>query len=355
MHSPAGNRLLLPVPSSVVNARRVIRLPAHIAAVRSLTHDTYEVVVATANGSPPLDARAGQFATLEVRGVARPRSYSFARDPRGEVLGHYTFFIRTVPGGEFSAWLRDGDHTGEAVTITGPMGAFTLDDGGLPMLLLAGGSGLSAVKALAEEACRRQLKRDCLFLYGARTRDDLYMQDEITAIAKRWQHAHRLELVQVLSNERVDSAWSGARGLVTDHLRAVLATQPPWAAGKFKAWLCGPPPMIEAGIVVLLEHGVPRSDICLDVFADQRSPAPRIDNRQCALCDECLLVRPVAGCIVETSAIDADGNSASSYAPLLPGRTAGLYYNSLFVDGSRCIRCYACAKACPHGAITIPA
>ena len=231
MHTVAGRRLLLPVPSGAVNARRVIRLPAHVAGVRPLTHDTYEVVVVTATGSPPLDARAGQFATLEVRGVARPRPYSFARDPRDEAPGHYTFFIRTVPDGEFSAWLRDGDHTGEAMTIAGPIGAFTLDDGGLPMLLLAGGSGLSAVKALAEEACRRQLPRDCLFLYGARSRDDLYMQDEIAALARRWQHDHRLELVQVLSDEGLDSAWSGARGLVTDHLRAVLATQPPWAAG----------------------------------------------------------------------------------------------------------------------------
>ena len=356
MHALSLDPLSLPAPVGAINARRVLRLPARIAHLRALSHDTYELVIATAADSPPLDARAGQFATLEVVGVTQPRSYSFARDPRSETPGEYTFFIRLVAGGEMSAWLAARNRIGADITITGPLGAFTLDASGLPMLLLAGGSGMSAVKALAEEACRRQLARNCLLLYGARTRADLYVQEEIAALAARWPRSHRFEFVQVLSEEACRSPWTGARGFVTDYLRSQFLARPPWVPGSFKAWLCGPPPMVEAGATALQEHGVPTRDVYLDVFADAHSPAPVIDNRQCVLCDECLLVRPVAGCIVETSSVRAIGGSSGmrEYVPITPAHTAGLYYNSLFIDETRCIRCYACVKACPHGAISTP-
>ena len=356
LSAPTLDPLAWPVAASTINARRVQRLPARIAALRTLNHDTYELVLTTAPGSPPLDARAGQFATLEVPGISRARAYSFARDPRRETAGEYTFYIRVVHGGEFSTWLAAQGRAGTDITITGPLGAFTLDTSTAPMLLLAGGSGMSAVKALAEEASRRQLARDCLFLYGARTRADLYAQQELAEVAACWPRGQRFEFVQVLSDEPGDSPWAGARGLVTDHLHEHFLGRGPWLAGQFKAWLCGPPPMVEAGVRVLRAHGVPSEDINLDVFADARSPAPFITNSLCTLCDECLLVRPVAGCIVESGGFGAEQHkNAANAVPITPLLTAGLYYNTLLIDDSRCIRCYACVKACPHGAISTPA
>ena len=349
MDAPLLDPLSLPAPNPAISMRRVLRIPGRIARMRALTHDTYEVVVASAAGSPPLHARAGQFATLTVMGMKQPRPYSFARDPRSETPGEHTFYLRLVPGGEMSMWLAACDRIGESVELTGPLGAFTLDDSRMPMLLLAGGSGMSAVKALAEEACRRQLQRDCLFLYGARTRADLYAEAEIADLIRRWSRGHRLRFVQVLSHEPRDSAWTGARGLVTDYLRTHFLGREDWTKGSFKAWLCGPPPMVDAGVAALRQHGLSASHIHLDVFADLRSPAPVIDDRQCALCDECLLVRPVADCIVEISAT----SGAQGHTRLAPLKTAGLYYNSLMIDESRCIRCYACLKACPHGAISV--
>lgn len=342
-------------PVAAINTRRVQRLVARITQLRMLNHDTYELVLATAAGSTTLDARAGQFATLEVADIGQARAYSFARDPRSEAPGEYRFYIRLVAGGAFSAWLISEARCGAQVTLTGPLGAFTLDSSSAPMLLLAGGSGMSAVKALAEEACRRQLPRDCLFLYGAQTRADLYAEAELAALAARWSRGHRFEFIQVLSNEAPGSPWRGARGMVTDYLRDHFLTREPWRPGQFKAWLCGPPAMVEAGVALLRAQDVPAGDIHLDVFADARSPAPLIDNNKCTLCDECLLVRPVAACIVESGGFgDKPGQGAANSIPITPTLTAGLYYNKLLIDDSRCIRCYACLKACPHGAISTP-
>ena len=90
-----------------------------------------------------------------------------------------------------------------------------------------------------------------------------------------------------------------------------------------------------------------------DKFEDIRSPAPVIDNRKCTLCDECLLVKPLANCIVETSAFSHSRQTGiTDIQTVRPGRTSGLYYSTLLINNDQCIRCYACVDACPHKAIS---
>ncbi len=95
-------------------------------------------------------------------------------------------------------------------------------------------------------------------------------------------------------------------------------------------------------------------DIYYDKFEDARSPAPVIDNAKCVLCDECLMVKPTANCIVEVSKLDSKTKIENivSYERVDPAYTSGIYYNTLFIDEKECIRCYACVEACPTRAIS---
>ncbi|MBC8006434.1 MAG: FAD-dependent oxidoreductase [Prolixibacteraceae bacterium] len=79
-----------------------------------------------------------------------------------------------------------------------------------------------------------------------------------------------------------------------------------------------------------------------------------IIDQKCVLCDECLNVKPVEGCIVEiASLVRDDEGRISGYTRVEQGKTDSLYYNRLWIDQSQCIRCGRCESVCPVNAITI--
>ncbi|MDB4985002.1 MAG: 2Fe-2S iron-sulfur cluster binding protein, partial [Myxococcaceae bacterium] len=87
---------------------------------------------------------------------------------------------------------------------------------------------------------------------------------EIEAIARRWRGAFRF--VPVLSAESADSDWSGARGLLTEQLPALIE---PHA----HAYLCGPSGMIDSALELLSARGVAREHIHFDKFTTQADAA----------------------------------------------------------------------------------
>ena len=344
--------LELPKPDGKLLGSRVSHYQGVLKAVRNLTYDTYELTVSCPEGSAPLNHTAGQYATLYTAAIDKPRSYSFAKAPSLEREGEYTFFVRVVPGGKFSGWLDAEDRTGEPLTIAGPLGAFGLDDSDKTIVGIAGGSGMSAIKALLEEAAEKQVQRNAVFLYGARTQADLYCAEEIESIRAKWHPDYTFTSAMVLSAEPEDTDWDGPTGNVTDHLDTAFLRPGLLSSDDMTVFFCGPPMMVDAGVEVLTANGLPRTSIHFDKFEDASSPAPTVDNSMCVLCDECLLVKPVEDCIVEASSVWEGLDGLATATPVQPGVTSGVYYNSLFVDDSKCIRCYACVDICPVGAIS---
>ncbi len=244
-----SNRELSPPEASTGTIDRVVRL----------THDIIELGIEL---DTPLPAyRAGQFAELSVAQIERPRSYSFARAPHLEAAGHLTFHVRLVPGGMMSTWLHGGDRRGAKVNVSGPHGSFRQHHAVGDMLCIAGGSGMAPIKALLECAAERGFDRNVLYLYGARTRQDLYCTAEMAGIRER--SGGRFRFVPVLSGEPTDSDWTGARGMVTDQLGLLDPSNVP-----ADAYLCGPPPMVDSAIAALERFGLEASRIHFDKFLD---------------------------------------------------------------------------------------
>ncbi len=238
-----------------------------LTAVRNLTHDIVEMTIACDEPMPG-GILAGQYAEIAYAGLSKPRSYSFAKAPENENPGEVTFYVRLVPGGEFTEWLFGDSREGTCMTVSGPYGDFWLRDSEAPMICIAGGSGMSAVKAVLEHACNNKIQRNALFLFGARTQADIYCREEMESIRLNWHKDYKFEFEFVLSDELDDSNWVGPRGFVTDYFRRHCVESGLFKPETCQAYMCGPPPMIDAGIKMLTEAGLSESDIFYDKFLD---------------------------------------------------------------------------------------
>lgn len=208
----------------------------------------------------------GQYVDLHLPGTdgAERRSFSMANAPgpdadAGSLL---QLVIRRYPGGRFSA-LLDADGglaVGDELGFTGPYGSMALKPSGRPVLLVAGGSGIGPILSLLAELASAASARPVRFFYGARTEADLPLLDEIAQLGAQLPD---FAFVPVLSDAE-GGDWDGATGFVHDAALAAVAS------GEITAPIvctCGPPPMIESLIEVLVaRYDVPASDIAFDKF-----------------------------------------------------------------------------------------
>ena len=108
-------------------------------------------------------------------------------------------------------------------------------------------------------------------IYGQRTLNELYYDNEFKALAV--QHSN-FKYVPCLSNEDASSSWTGARGFIHE----VAKTLFPQSFAGYKAYLCGPPVMIEACISTLMQGRLFEADMYTEKFYSavdtnqQRSP-----------------------------------------------------------------------------------
>ena len=85
-----------------------------------------------------------------------------------------------------------------------------------------------------------------MLIHGVRAQADLYGREEFESLAKA--HAN-FRYIPALSQEPEASDWQGERGFVHDVAKRVFGGM---FAGN-TAYLCGPPPMIEACISTLMQ------------------------------------------------------------------------------------------------------
>lgn len=225
--------------------------------VREIKRHGSHILEVSVEAEMAINYRAGQYFEWVLPGIAPNRSYSAANRPGTTRL---EFHVRLYDEGEVSRFLAlSGLGKGDILTLKGPFGNFHLSsDEQRPAILVAGSTGLAPICAMLDEALARGSKRSFRFFYGTRSADDLYHLDRMAA----WSLKNpNLTFIPVLSMEPDNSAWLGERGLITETMRKQL-----FDAFGAEAYLCGPPPMIDAAIVLLEQLGVDRSDIHYDKF-----------------------------------------------------------------------------------------
>lgn len=215
------------------NAARIVAGEAAVTRIERLAPDTV-LLALDVSALPALDFRPGQFAQLQLPGGNSWRSYSFAHAPnaRGEV----EFLIRLLPDGEMSNWLRDSARPGDRLKLRAPKGDFYLREGTRPIVLVAGGTGLSGILSIAEALMARGFAPPVRLNYGVTRAADLVLIDRLERLAAAHPNFSFDTIVADPSPE-----WQGRGGLVTD----LMATTD-LHGGDIDIYLCGPAAMIDA-------------------------------------------------------------------------------------------------------------
>lgn len=233
------------------------RAVAEVVANEPVTHDLRHLVVRLVEPAA-LRYFPGQYVDVEVPGTGESRSFSMANTP-GAQAGRLEFVIKVYPGGLFSGYLDGRLSVGDRIGLTGPFGVFTLRDApDAPLVFVGGGAGMAPILALLRSMAERGVDRPATYFYGARTRRDLCFEAELRALEDAMP---RFRYVPALSEPADGDGWAGETGLITDVVRREAGD----LAGA-DAYVCGPPPMVEAALDVLPGLGVAERRIFYDKF-----------------------------------------------------------------------------------------
>lgn len=167
------------------------------------------------------------------------------------------FLVRIIPGGAMSEYLKSAA-PGEPLEVAGPLGAFVLHPSRALHIFVAGGTGLSPILAMIDHLRRASgPKPKMLLSFGCASDKAFFYRDEIEL--RQWWLP---QLSVRLSADRVEDRASGlVQGTPVDALGSE-----PIADAEAAAYLCGPPPMIEAARHRLTELGVSPERIYAERF-----------------------------------------------------------------------------------------
>ncbi len=243
-----------PLDAEEAVAHPLRKMTCRVTGLADLTHDIKRVRLAVAEGGP-FTFSAGQYASLGFAGLPM-RDYSMANRPDEATL---EFHIRLVEGGAVTPHVRERLAVGDPVRVEGPFGTSYLRDTHTgPILALAGGSGLAPIKAIVATALAAGKRQPIALYLGVRAERDLYGEAELAALAA----AHgNFRFIPVLSAP--DCTTRRRTGFLADVVRADLAGAD---LDGMKAYLAGPPIMVETALAALTGLGLRRQDCHADAF-----------------------------------------------------------------------------------------
>ncbi len=192
----------------------------------------------------------GQFANLLILSrkhfFAHP--FSFSAAPNGEYL---RFSIKDC--GDYTCKVCQCE-LGTHVIIDGPLGVFTERKSETDkFLLVAGGIGITPIRALAEALSREG--RDVVLMYSARTKEDLVFYQELQKLSCNSTYI----LSNVPESERLSEFEYGRIDL-----EQIRKSVPDFA--QRDAYICGPAPMILSLERQLRDVGVPSAQLHSEMF-----------------------------------------------------------------------------------------
>ena len=218
----------------------------------------------------------GQHLTLRasIDGEEVRRSYSICSPPSA---GRLRVAVKRLEGGVFSGHASAGLEPGDVLEVMTPAGRFGVRPDPTARkhyAAVVAGSGITPIMAVLGAVLEEEPGSRFTLIYGNRDTSSVMFLEELADYKDRYPE--RLHLVHVLSREPQEAEL--LHGRIDDaKLKAMLESLV--RPEDVDEWLlCGPYAMVQQVHATLVERGVPKPDIHLELFHVE-GEAPRIARR----------------------------------------------------------------------------
>src|SRR3989338_10103455 len=117
---------------------------------------------------------------------------------------------------------------------------------------------MAPIRSILYHLKEKNMPRKVMYFFGARSKKDLFFTEELFSLAQKFPN---FKYVPALSEPKPQDNWRGETGLITQVVERTMLGN-----GHTEAYLCGPPPMIDASIIVLTKKGIEEIYIYYDKF-----------------------------------------------------------------------------------------
>lgn len=227
-----------------------------VAEIIDLTSDIKRVILRLYEPSI-INFKPGQYVQFKIPETDEFRAYSVASAPsQNNIL---ELIVRLVPGGLCSTYVHEVLDVNDQITVTGPFGDFYLrEDSDRDIVCIGGGCGMAPIRSIVYYLKEKGMPRKVMYFFGARSKKDLFYTEELMELGRQYPN---FRYIPALSEPKPQDDWQGETGFITQAVEKHMASN-----GHTEAYLCGPPPMIDAAIRVLTKKGVQEIHIYYDKF-----------------------------------------------------------------------------------------
>lgn len=208
--------------------------------------------------------KAGQYLTLKaiINGEDVRRSYSICKSP---VENELRVAIKKVENGLFSNWAFDNLKVNMDLEVMTPTGHFTFEPNPTnsnSYLLIAAGSGITPVIAIAKSILLNEPNSFVNLIYGNKGFSSIIFREEIEGLKNKFLDKFRV--IHVLSRESLGNQLQKGRidkDKITKIHKALLANE-----NLSAVYICGPESMILSSKEALTECNVSEKNIHFELF-----------------------------------------------------------------------------------------
>lgn len=238
--------------------------------------EVFSFYLRPADGGAIPDYLPGQYITVKIDHPitpTSPRNYSLSDQPRSDCfrisVKRENPLTTNAPAGLISNYLHESVNEGDTLEIGPPCGEFTLTaaDPGRPVVLIAGGIGVTPLVSMAKWLATNQPQRPVVFIQAARNSRVQALTNEITELAN--------------SNSQFEQRllYSNPEGNDVERCDAVGLLQPEhlqeWTPlDEAEFFVCGPKAFMTCVLDQLQTLGVDETRLHYEFFGPKQELAP---------------------------------------------------------------------------------